>query len=377
MNFADLVHATALPFSALQREVRIAGWLFRTRRLAFSMQAQTESNWCWAATSTSVSHYYWYGSPWTQCRVACAELNLKTCCQLPAPDDCNVPWYLANALARTHNLVSVSGPIGFDQVRTEIDAGRPVGARIGWNGGGGHFMVIYGYNRGPTDQYFDIDDPIYGKSHLKVSDFSTNYQGSGTWTHAYITQSYIGDMFINPFLLDEEVVRKIWHERPAFSVSEGADHELPTEGRSLGLAHPVYNIGLHDLAQGEPRAQQTGLRVLELEGQTPRAFYDMSGAGVSQMSASNPYLNLFTKALDVIAGIQAGDRRFELRLLRAPALNFEALWLHSGDMNEDKVIPLRGFHGFVPMQPITYHEALEKLRHQAERIARQEDTMGA
>ena len=51
-------------------------------------------------------------------------------------------------------------------------------------------MVIYGYSE-DTDgtQYFDIDDPIYGKSHLKHTEFSASYQGSGTWTHAYITKS--------------------------------------------------------------------------------------------------------------------------------------------------------------------------------------------
>jgi hypothetical protein len=117
--------------------------------------------------------------------------------------------------------------------------------------------------------------------------------------------------------------------------------------------------------------------VLELEGQTPRAFYDVAGAEVNQMSASSPYLDLFARALNVVAGIDAGERRYELRLLRAPALNFEALWLHSGDGNDDKVIPLRSFHGLAAMQPISYHEALERLRGPAERIARQDDTMGA
>jgi hypothetical protein len=377
MNVSDLIHATTQPFSALRRDLVLADWLFHTRRLAFHMQAQTESNWCWAATSTSVSHYYWYSSTWTQCKVAGAELNLKNCCELPASGACNVPWYLDRALTRTDNFVSISGPIGFDQVRAEIDAGHVVGARIGWSGGGGHFVIIYGYTRVLTFEYFDIDDPIYGKSHLKVSDFSSNYQGSGSWTHAYITQSYIGHMFINPFLLDEEIVRKIWGERPVLSVSEGRENVLSTEGRSLGLAHPVHTLGLRDLASGERRTQETGLRVLELEGQTPRAFYDVTGAGVSQMSASGPYFDLFARALGVVPGIQVGERRFELRLLRVPALNFEALWLHSGDGAEDKVIPLRGFHGFTPMQPISYHETLERLREPAQIATRQEDTMGA
>lgn len=377
MNLSDLIHATSQPFSAARRDLQIGEWLFHTRRLAFSMQAQTESNWCWAATSTSVSHYYWYGSPWTQCKVAGAELNLQNCCQSPTPGACNVSWYLDRALTRTHNFVSFSGPVSFDQVRGEIDAGRVVGCRIGWSGGGGHFVAIYGYTKVLTLEYFNIDDPIYGKSFLRVSDFTSHYQGSGSWTHTYITQSYIGHMFINPYLVDAELIRKIWGERPALSVGEGAEKVLPTEGRSLGLAHPVYTLGLHDLATGERQAHQTGLRVLEVEGVALRAYYDVSNDSVSQMSATGPYLHLFQQALEVIPGIAAGERQFDLRLLRIPALNFEAVWLHSGDGAQDQLIPLRGFHGLTAMHPIPYHEALDRLREPAQVAARQDDMMGA
>ena len=154
------------------------------------MQAQTQSNWCWAATARSASHYYWFLSRWSQCNIACAELSLTTCCDAPVPDACNVSWWLAKALQRTQNFVSVTGPVDFAAVKAEIDAGRPVGARIGWSGGGGHFCVIYGYTAGLFgDNYFDIDDPIYGKSHLTVSDFSNNYQSTGTWTDTDFTKS--------------------------------------------------------------------------------------------------------------------------------------------------------------------------------------------
>jgi hypothetical protein len=65
----------------------------------------------------------------------------------------------------------MSGQATFQQVRDEIDRGRPVGARIRWNNGGGHFVVIYGYSRIAGTEYFDIDDSFYGKSHLSVTVF--------------------------------------------------------------------------------------------------------------------------------------------------------------------------------------------------------------
>ena len=187
MSLTDLINATTQPLAAAA--VGGAGTL-AANTLGFNMQAQTESNWCWAATSVSVSRFYWAASTWLQCKVAGLELHAGNCCHTPTSAPCNVPWYLDRALTRTNNFVSISGPLTFAQVSAEIDAGRPVGARTGWLGGGGHFMVIYGYSE-DTDgtQYFDIDDPIYGKSHLKVTEFSASYQGSGTWTHAYITKS--------------------------------------------------------------------------------------------------------------------------------------------------------------------------------------------
>ncbi|HEX3421692.1 MAG TPA: hypothetical protein VHT01_10695 [Candidatus Udaeobacter sp.] len=142
----------------------------------------------------------------------------------------------------------------------------PVRARIGWSGGGGHFCVIYGYTAGLFgDNYFDIDDPIYGKSHLTVSDFSNNYQGAGTWTDTDFTKSHIDFMFILPMLVDQEILLHIWEQRPLLGVKAGLPVERieDTKGRSLGLAHPVFTLGLEALREGVPSAAQTGVRVIE------------------------------------------------------------------------------------------------------------------
>ena len=80
-------------------------------------------------------------------------------------------------------------------------------------------MVIYGYSTIAGLEYFDIDDPIYGKSHLTVNDFSTNYQGSGTWTHTYYTKSYF-KLPIDSILPEEAVLRRIWEAGPCSTSSE-------------------------------------------------------------------------------------------------------------------------------------------------------------
>ena len=385
MNLSDIIHATTQPYSSLQRELKIRDWFYITRSLGFNMQAQTESNWCWAATSTSVSHFYWGASPWTQCKVACSELNLTTCCQSPSSSACNVSGYLQTALTVTKNLNSfVTGTVSFDAVKAEIDAGRPVGARIGWSGGGGHFVAIYGYARVLIfgEEYFDIDDPIYGKSQVTVANFTSSYQTTGSWTHTYFTKSYFFFMPINPLQLAEEVLHHIWEQRALLGVKAGllVEEIERTDGRTLGLAHAVFTLGLNELAVGHGEAAQTGVRVMEFSGETPRAFYDVPNAetgNVQQMSATGAYLQLLPRALAVVSAMPEEETRFDLRLLRVQALNFEALWLHAGDGAEDKVIPLRGFHGFAALQAVTYREAIDKLRHAAQGLRNQDDTMGA
>jgi hypothetical protein len=109
MSLQNLIAATRVSYSQLFSQ-RILDLLYSSVALNFNMQPQTQSNWCWAATSTSVSHYYSWFSPWTQCKVANGELGYSNCCNSPVPSPCNVSWYLDRALTRTENFVSITGP---------------------------------------------------------------------------------------------------------------------------------------------------------------------------------------------------------------------------------------------------------------------------
>jgi len=162
MGLDKLMTASRVGLAQSATSKQIGSLLFVSSALPFNMQPQTQSNWCWAATSTSVSIFYYTASTWTQCKVANGELGHTDCCNSPVPSPCNVPWYLDRALQRTGNFQSmVTGPITFASINGEISGGRPVGVRIGWSGGGGHFVVIYGCSRVGAVEYVDIDDPIY------------------------------------------------------------------------------------------------------------------------------------------------------------------------------------------------------------------------
>jgi hypothetical protein len=155
----------------------------------FSMQTQQQSNWCWAATATSVGLFYKPASGWTQCTVANGELSRTDCCGAGASGACNVYGFLDQALTVVGHLDHWVGGIATTaQIDTEVTFARPLGIRVAWSGGGAHFLCIMGqYSAGGVD-YVTVNDPIYGRSDVAYSTLQTAYQGTGTWTHTYYTK---------------------------------------------------------------------------------------------------------------------------------------------------------------------------------------------
>ncbi len=160
-------------------------------QLSFSMQSQTETNWCWAATSTSVSLFFNASSGWIQCDVANQAWSRTDCCGSGSSGPCNKPWYLDKALSITGNLDRMTSHAeSFSTIQGEVKASRPLCMRVGWAGGGGHFLAIYGWLVGASGtQYCRTDDPIYGRDRVIFGKLQTSYRSSGTWTHSYFVQA--------------------------------------------------------------------------------------------------------------------------------------------------------------------------------------------
>jgi Papain-like cysteine protease AvrRpt2 len=165
-----------------------------SQQLPFTMERQIQTNWCWAATSSSVSAYFDNGSSWSQCNVADATLSRRDCCGDGANGACNVPYYLDDALTSTGNFDRFSnGTEPFGVVTNEIGSGRPLCIRVGWRNGGGHFLCIIGCGQAASGaQYFHLADPIYGTSQVPTSTLDGSYQSSGTWSHTYFVRSAAG-----------------------------------------------------------------------------------------------------------------------------------------------------------------------------------------
>lgn len=191
----------------------------RSRKLSLTVEAQLQSNWCWAAVSKSLSIFYDQASTWTQCKIADAVLGRTDCCGSGAasPLRCNIPFYLDRALTTTSNFVALIAapggqrPVTFEDIKSEIAKGRAIATRVGWHGGGGHFQAITGWTISASgDEYITVWDPIYLDTEILMAEFADKYQAGGRWTHAYLTaapmdREVLGGA-VSPYSDDQELI---------------------------------------------------------------------------------------------------------------------------------------------------------------------------
>lgn len=152
-------------------------------QLNFPCVHQQQTNWCWAAVTQAINAFK--GGTATQCQIASGSLGRNDCCTQPG--NCNIPYYLDRSLTLYNLLRSmVPNKYGYNQIRNEISAQKPVGVRLGWNGGGGHFVTVYGYQNNANIGYIAICDPWYGISVQDYINFPNAYQGGATWSTTYL-----------------------------------------------------------------------------------------------------------------------------------------------------------------------------------------------
>lgn len=170
----------------------------QTKHLKFPRQDQQQTNWCWAAVTAAIDHFMDPASSLKQCEIAnFAVNNVRTNMQKPSfPGDCcqkMTPDY-NQQLSLHPPLIGIGragpaarGTLTFDQVREQIDKGVPIGVRIEWKDGTGHFVVISGYSIAPGMRTLMIQDPDSKTKTVEVpyEVFLTRYRGLGHWDETH------------------------------------------------------------------------------------------------------------------------------------------------------------------------------------------------
>jgi hypothetical protein len=164
--------------------------------LAVPERIQQYSNWCWAGTSEAVLNYY--GQYPSQCVIANFAWNTSKCCTgstnfYDMVKGCNKANYLYGTSGSIEGImahwgvasVGTDNPLTWTQNVTELNNGHPYFMRWGWTGGGGHFLVPYGYIT--TGSYLQYMDPWPGEGYT-TSLFSYVVSASDhDWTHTLTT----------------------------------------------------------------------------------------------------------------------------------------------------------------------------------------------
>lgn len=169
------------------------------RTLDVETTQQEQDQWCWAATSKCLMGYF--HKSFSQCeiadyartRISWWDFGSVNCCA-DATQGCNYWNYMygtdgsiVDILEHFAGIVTMpyNDNLTYEQTIEQIDADKPFIFRWGWLSGGGHFLVMHGYD----GEYVDYMDPWFGEG-KKISLFSwVVADGNHEWTHTLpITQ---------------------------------------------------------------------------------------------------------------------------------------------------------------------------------------------
>jgi Papain-like cysteine protease AvrRpt2 len=161
---------------------------YLTMPTQFQIEPQQQSEWCWAAVAVSIDKYFSPNSTRTQCEIAGLVLGSGNACCNNAGANCNHPATLVAALQKIYRWSrTIDRPLRFEEIRQELDARRPVCARIQWKGGSAHFVVLVGYDVLQSGaRHVVVEDPLNPSSTIDYDEFKTAYYGDGTWVDSYL-----------------------------------------------------------------------------------------------------------------------------------------------------------------------------------------------
>lgn len=156
---------------------------------------QEYSNWCWAGSSEAILNYN--GLTPSQCEIANYCWSSTRCCGnytfYQSVKGCNKGAYIIGDKFSIEDImdhwgISTTGYydyISWTSCVSELDSGDPFVIRFGWSGGGGHFLVGYGYIT--TGQYLKYMDPWPGEGYTTSTYSFVVSSTDHDWTHTLTT----------------------------------------------------------------------------------------------------------------------------------------------------------------------------------------------
>lgn len=166
--------------------------------LDLTEEMQQHSNWCWAASSVDVLKFYGKTGS-SQCGVVNWAYGRSDACT-SAPFNWNSYANTSNSMYGSNssiqgilrnggvNSTGYAYASSWNTVVSDVNAGRPFVMRFGWYGGGGHFIVGYGYYDLQGTQTIGYMNPWPGEGYT-WSNYSWTVSAAydHSWTHTLRT----------------------------------------------------------------------------------------------------------------------------------------------------------------------------------------------
>ena len=315
-------------------------WTFA---LPFVMQAQLQDEWCWAATSCSISHFYDGSSAFSQCIIVNNLLGESVCCTDGSSAECDKPWYLNRALTLTGNLVTAQQTfIAMAALQAELAAGHVVGVFVGWRGGGGHFLALSAVDV-PASRVL-VGDPLNGTSDYDLTAFTNNYRGAGEWNGTYMTHAPAGVMPLGGGPR-AATVRETFDESATLLVETGPEQAVGTRlSAERAATYRVFVFGLDNAVSGNALAESTFAGYMTVVNSGVPSIIEVNLDALGNPTPPHHTRGRFVHSL-VTQAIEMADARAdadspEIRYLKAPAIHLSALWAAFGNVKKDFVVPL-------------------------------------
>jgi hypothetical protein len=169
--------------------------------LNFPNVTQEHSEWCWDASTSAILQYRGFNVP--QCTIANWAFNVNYACSQPYLFDWpDATANQANSLEKPNGVAGAlmwfggrystfqPKPLTYQEIAYAISSYDPVVIGWGWDGGGGHAIVAYGYDDNGAMLYYMNPWPNEG---MEIGQYAWMLRGakpgSGThtWTASLIT----------------------------------------------------------------------------------------------------------------------------------------------------------------------------------------------
>jgi hypothetical protein len=143
--------------------------------LPVAVERQAKSEWCWVANALALARFHQVMSVQhqSQCQLVQTILNTDCSCAVDGGSVCNSPQQFDAVLqALNFSIVPINhttlgalspSPLSFEQVRSLINANRPIVMQIKWvNREGSHLIMLFGYETTNDSDWIYLYDPLVG-----------------------------------------------------------------------------------------------------------------------------------------------------------------------------------------------------------------------